>query len=308
MADGVAYQNKDIIFKILSRNYPHVSMGVYGLDLPAVKAVLPTDLPDIKADDKRSDGIFELEDDTLMIMEYESSPDVQQLVKYGHYAFRVAERYMQTEKRLRKMVIVVIYTGEVKQAANALDLGGVRIEVEQVFLSRFDGDAIVDDVKAKIARGEPITDEDVMKLVMAPLAKTKSSRQELIERSVEAAKGIADENLQTFAIAGILVAADKFIDRDYSDNVRSWLNMTKVGQIILEEINEAVAAAEAKSAQEIARLKAEAAEAAQAAQAAQAALDSLGFMARAGVHESDLKLYAQIHSISDDDYERAVRT
>jgi hypothetical protein len=31
-------------------------------------------------------------------------------------------------------------------------------------------------------------------------------------------------------------------------------------------------------------------------------------MARAGVHESDLKLYAQIHSISDADYEQAVRT
>jgi hypothetical protein len=292
-------------------------MGVYGLNLSAVKAVLPTDLPDIKADDKRSDGIFELEDGTLMIMEYESCPDVWQLLKYGHYAFRVAERHMQTERRLRKMVIVVVYTGEVEKAANTLDLGGVRIEVEQVFLSRFDGDAIVDDVKAKIARGEPITDEDVMKLVIAPLAKTKSPRQELIERSVEAAKGIADEGLQTFAIAGILVATDKFIDRDYSDNVRRWLNMTKVGQIILDEINEAVAAEAAKSAQEIAQLKAEAeaakaAEAAAAeaaaAEAAKAALESLGFMARAGVHESDLKLYAQIHSISDADYEQAVRT
>jgi hypothetical protein len=29
-------------------------------------------------------------------------------------------------------------------------------------------------------------------------------------------------------------------------------------------------------------------------------------MARAGVHESDLKLYAQIHNIPTDDYERAV--
>jgi hypothetical protein len=304
MADGVAYQNKDIIFKILSRNYPHVSMGVYGLDLPPVKAVLPTDLPDIKADEKRSDGIFELEDGTLMIMEYESSPDVLQLVKYGHYAFRVAERHMQAGGRPSKIVIVVIYTGEVGSAANTLDLGGVRIEVEQVFLNRFDGDAIVDDVKAKILRGEPISDEDVMKLVIAPLAKTTAPRQELIERSVETAKGIEDERQQTFAIAGILVASDKFIDRDYSDNVRRWLNMTKVGQIILEEINEAVAAEAAKSAQEIARLKAEAAAA--AAEAAKAAVESLGFMARAGVHESDLKLYAQMHNISDADYARAV--
>jgi hypothetical protein len=304
MADGVAYQNKDIIFKILSRNYPHVSMGVYGLDLPPVKAVLPTDLPDIKADEKRSDGIFELEDGTLMIMEYESSADARQLVKYGHYAFRVAERYMQTEKRPCKIAIVVVYTGEVPKAPNTLDLGGVKIEVEQVFLSRFDGDAIVKDVKAKTSQGQPITDEDVMKLVIAPLAKTTAPRQKLIERSVDVAKGIEDDRLQTFAIAGILVAADKFIDRDYSDNVRRWLNMTKVGQIILEEINEAVAAAEAKSAQEIARLKAAAAAA--EADARAAAVESLGFMARAGVHESDLKLYAQIHNISEADYARMV--
>jgi Holliday junction resolvasome RuvABC DNA-binding subunit len=86
--------------------------------------------------------------------------------------------------------------------------------------------------------------------------------------------------------------------------------MTKVGQIILDEINEAVAAEAAKSSAAIAAAEAKAAEAeAQAAEAAAAAaLESLGFMARAGVHESDLKLYAQIHSISDADYEQAVRT
>jgi hypothetical protein len=127
----------------------------------------------------------------------------------------------------------------VESAPASLHRGGLRIDVRQVFLNKFDGDAIIRDAEEKIKAGLPLSDEDVLKLVVAPLAKSASPRQEQLERCVEAAKGIGDEQLQMFVIAGMLVASDKFIDRDYSTMVRRWLNMTKVGQIIQEEISAA---------------------------------------------------------------------
>ncbi|MDR3296112.1 MAG: hypothetical protein LBT26_09845, partial [Clostridiales Family XIII bacterium] len=147
MPEGIAYQNKDILMKILSRNYPKTSFRAYGLDLPPVKAMLPTDLPDIKANELRTDGVFLLEDGSLLIVDYESTASREQLLKYGHYAFRVLERHWQTEKQLPDINIAVIYTGEVESAPASLHRGGLRIDVRQVFLNKFDGDAIIRDAE-----------------------------------------------------------------------------------------------------------------------------------------------------------------
>ena len=50
MSAGIAYQNKDVLSKVLGETYKDKSLSVYGLDLPPIKAVLPTNLPAIQAD------------------------------------------------------------------------------------------------------------------------------------------------------------------------------------------------------------------------------------------------------------------
>ncbi len=42
MAQEIAYQNKDIEFKILSETFKERSFAAYGLDLPRIREVLPT--------------------------------------------------------------------------------------------------------------------------------------------------------------------------------------------------------------------------------------------------------------------------
>ncbi|MDR1574297.1 MAG: hypothetical protein LBS24_08300, partial [Clostridiales Family XIII bacterium] len=59
---------------------------------------------------------------------------------------------------------------------------------------------------------------------------------------------IEDERLQTFVITGLLVASDKFANREYLNTIRRWIGMTKMGQIIQEEIEAACAAARAETA------------------------------------------------------------
>jgi hypothetical protein len=113
-----------------------------------------------------------------------------------------------------------------------------------VFLSGIDGDAIIESLGEKIKAKQRLSEEEIQKLIVAPLAKSKRSKQESVEACIDIAKGIQDEETQRFVIASIIVATDKFADRDYSNNIRRWLNMTKVGQIIYEEqldaVNEAV--------------------------------------------------------------------
>ena len=58
--EDIAYQNKDITSKMLAENFKGKSFRVYGLDLPEVRNVLPTNIPAVKANELRLDNLFEL--------------------------------------------------------------------------------------------------------------------------------------------------------------------------------------------------------------------------------------------------------
>ena len=47
----IAYQNKDITSKVLAENFKGKTFRVYGLDLPEIEQVLPTNLPTVKANE-----------------------------------------------------------------------------------------------------------------------------------------------------------------------------------------------------------------------------------------------------------------
>ncbi|MCL2323530.1 MAG: transcriptional regulator, partial [Oscillospiraceae bacterium] len=236
MSEDISHDNKDILFKFLSENYADKSFKVYGLDLPAVKSLLPTNLPAIKVDEKRSDNIFLLKDGSILIIEYESSRNNKNLLKYSHYCFRIAEKYY---KKNLKIILVVIYTGNIKTAPNYLDFGSIRLQFEQVFLSKFNGQKMYEELKNKIDNNIDIEDEDILKFIILPLTQ-KKDRQKSIEESIELAKKIEDETKQVFVIAGIITAADKFIDKEYSKQIKEWIMLTKVARLFEEEKIDAV--------------------------------------------------------------------
>ncbi|WP_242249113.1 hypothetical protein [Bacillus cereus group sp. BfR-BA-01328] len=68
--------------------------------------------------------------------------------------------------------------------------------------------------------------------------KTSENRQEMIEKCIDLAKKIPEDNKQLQVIAGILTATDKFIDENYAQQIREWIRITKVGRIIEKELEE----------------------------------------------------------------------
>ena len=49
MSDGITHNNKDVMFKVLSKYYADKSFAVYGLDVPRVRRMLPTNYPAVSA-------------------------------------------------------------------------------------------------------------------------------------------------------------------------------------------------------------------------------------------------------------------
>ena len=54
----VAYQNKDIVSKIFGEAMKEKSLKAYGLNVPKVVDVLPTNLPALELNELRIDNIF----------------------------------------------------------------------------------------------------------------------------------------------------------------------------------------------------------------------------------------------------------
>lgn len=241
MAKGIAYQNKDIEFKILSEGYKEKSFRAFGLELPRIKALLPTNLPRVSADEKRIDNLFLLEDDTIAIVDYEAEDKRSNRIKYMNYIARVLERYEKNRTKIKDLRMIVVYTGDVQKADPIMEMSCFTLRMEQVFLSKLDGEAIFDSIRVKTETKEKLTEEELMQLIILPLTdKGKEKKQNRIKQVIELAKEMEEEEQQVFVLTGILVNTNQFIDRDYAKQLRRWLSMNKVFQLFEEEKQEAV--------------------------------------------------------------------
>ena len=241
MADGITHDNKDVLFKVLSQNYKNKSFEALGLSLPKIKEVLPTQLPSVSATEIRADNIFLLEDGRILIVDYESQVKVENFIKYLGYIHAVLKLFFNQNEKVYNIAVLVIYTGDIKSASAQFTIDCLQITINQVFLSNFNTDELYDSLSNKVTAGEPLTDEDTIKFIFLPLTESRpTKKQALIEKTIDLAKKVQDEQIQIFIIAGILVATDKFINRDYSNSIKEWIGLTKIGQLYEEEKIEAV--------------------------------------------------------------------
>lgn len=235
MSEGIAYQNKDILFKILGQTYKEKSFAAYGIDLPPIRELLPTNLPKISANEKDIDNLFLLEDGTYAIVDYESEFKKLNKIKYLNYIARVMEKYYREDENFN-LRLVVIYTGDVKSAEPVFETNCITLRMEQAFLSHIDGEAAFDMIRQKINSGTPLEDDDLMKLVILPLTVPGTEgKQAMLEKVVELAEQVKDNEQQIFILSGVIVASDKFINREYLEQIRRRINMTQLGQMYEKE-------------------------------------------------------------------------
>ncbi len=103
-------------------------------------------------------------------------------------------------------------------------------------MSHIDGEAAFDEIQGKLQSGIPLADDDLMRLVILPLTVPGSEgKQEMLEKVVDLAEQITDEEQRIFTLSGVIVASDKFINREYLDQIRRRISMTQLGQLYEKE-------------------------------------------------------------------------
>ena len=235
MSEGIAYQNKDILFKVLSQTYREKSFAVYGIDLPPIRELLPTNLPRISADEKEIDSLFLLEDGTYAIVDYEAEFKKLNKIKYLNYITRVIEKYYKENENFN-LRLIVIYTGDVKSAESTFETNCITLRTEQAFLSHIDGNTAFEIIQQKLYSGILLENDDLMKLVILPLTVPgPEGKQKMLEKVVNLAEQIPDEEQRIFTLSGVIVASDKFINRKYLEQIRRKINMTQLGRLYEKE-------------------------------------------------------------------------
>lgn len=135
-----------------------------------------------------------------------------------------------------KIRVLILYTSDVEQANDVLDIGCLTFKIEQAFLCGLDTDRIFENIKKNIKCLEKLTDDEKMQMIILPLTvKGKVDKQVLLKEIILLAKEIEDENDRTFIMAGLLTFADKIISSQLAEEIRREIRMLKVEKIIFEE-------------------------------------------------------------------------
>ncbi len=237
-SSAIAWQNKDVATKYFGENLKGKSFAVYGLELPEIIGVQPTNLPAIEANELRLDNLFLLEDQSLALVDYESKYEDSNKIKYLNHIVRTLKRNIERQDFPCKIRMIVIYTADIEpaQTEKELDIGCLQFQLEEAFLIQKDSRKIEERLQDKFRKNQTLSKEEQMEFIILPLTyKGKSEKQACIHRCFEMAKTLDDENMQRFLLSGILVFADKVITNEDSKQIKEWIMMTKVGQLFEEE-------------------------------------------------------------------------
>jgi hypothetical protein len=235
LTNAIARNNKDLISKILADTFGEKSFEVYGIHLPPIVQCLPTEFPDVQVTDRVSDRLFLLQDGSYALVDFESQYLLMNKVKYLRYITRVLDHYLRDTRDFH-LRFIVLYMGNVRSARPDYSTDCLTIRTEQAFLSHIDGDREFEKIRTKLDKGESLTDEDLMKLIILPLTYNKRETQiSMIDKAVDSAIRIKDEEKRSFVLAGLCIATDKFIRDDQINRIGGILRMTKVGQYLQEE-------------------------------------------------------------------------
>ena len=183
----IAYQNKDITQKLSAEILKNKSLAVYGLPHIHIKDLLPTNLPAVEANELRLDNLFILEDDSLALIDYESSFSGKDIIKYVNYIARILKRYTKDNRlNMPKLHLIIIFSADISHVDPvALDIGCMKLCMEPAFLTDIPSEKIFRKIQKKIYLKESLTEEELLQMVILPLTVPgNTGKKEMIKNVV----------------------------------------------------------------------------------------------------------------------------
>ena len=225
----ISKHQNDIIQKYASGLFKDVSLEFYGIKTAKIKELINVELPKIEVSGGSADYIFLLEDDTYLHFEFQTTYNKDDLTRFAGYDMRLYER----DKR--RIITVIIYSADVRQAETELDIGTLLYYPEKIMMYDYDGNTIYTELAAKVNDGQEITDIDMLNLILLPLMRNTIPPEELAVQSVELANKIPDIQKRDACIAATVAFASKYMDENKINELLEVLKMTNIANLLVQD-------------------------------------------------------------------------
>ena len=203
----------------------------------------------------RLDRLFELEDGSYLIVDYESDYDELKMSKYLGYIARLSKMLYNKLKRYPNIRVLIVYTADVtrRQTNPYLNIGSVVLHIEEAFLSELDSDSLWKRIYSQVKQKRALEDLELMQMIIYPLTfKKKSDKRSAIQQAIDIIDEIDSDKQRIFLLKGLLVFCDKVILNEDAEKIRRMLMLTKVEQIIEKEKQDAIEEATRNVRQDVA--------------------------------------------------------
>jgi hypothetical protein len=175
------------------------------------------------------DYLFYTEDGGYLHFEFQTTKKREDITRFLYYDTSLFCRDN------RKIETIVIYSSEITNAVTYIDGGTVKYEIKAFYMSNIDGDENYRYLKDKIIKGEPLTNEDIMKLTFIPLMRTDKDKGDITIDCIELANNIPNSEEKTKLLTLLYALFDKFGDERAKNRFKEAVSMTEVGKMIFDE-------------------------------------------------------------------------
>jgi predicted transposase/invertase (TIGR01784 family) len=219
---------EDAIFKNAMECFADTAAEFFHLDA-AVMIPARTELQSIEINKVFIDYLFYTQEGSYLHFEFQTTHKKDDLARFMYYDA------LLYHKDRKPITTIVIYSADIEEVHSHLDIGAIQYNISPIYMTSYNGDAVLEDIKNKIENNKELTSQDIMKLTFSPImGGVKHKAQRAIE-SIELVKTLKNEHVRLQSIAMLYAFIEKFGDETTKNKFKEVFAMTEIGRMLLEE-------------------------------------------------------------------------
>jgi hypothetical protein len=225
----ITSQALDVLLKLEAEQIATLLPTRFGLDIAPIRRPLPTEFPQLSLHLQRLDTLFELEDDSILHLEFQARLTLLDLIRFLHYALALLQAYPG-----RRIRTVILCGPGVRQASPPIDLGPLPYTLSYVLIGTQDGDATLARLQALTSSGAVWSEADRLDLYLLLLMRHRQSTETVAREGLRLAEALPTAD-RPRVIGAILSLAYHYEGQTLLDRLVEELMATQVWEQQLVE-------------------------------------------------------------------------
>src|SRR5438105_15042187 len=218
----------DIVLKLIAAALGGDLFARFAVPLPPIVDALPTELPQLEVRTQHTDQLFRLADDSILHLEFQTTLRPGELVRFAAYNLAVCQQYEQP------VWTVVLYGAGIRSAPDTWQSGSLTFRVQNILVGQEDGDAVLQRLREKAARGEAFTAADRVDLILSPLMRQSRPVQDVLREAAPLTQRLPKEQ-QEPTVGALLGLAYHYVEEDVVKAILEELSMANPLQELIDE-------------------------------------------------------------------------